>query len=139
MNCWLCVSNEENWAIIKKRKLWGVSKKNRRQMDEVKVGDILVFYIKPKKIAGIYKVAAKPFVGNEKIFSSAGFLDEETFPYRVKLEKLVEPKEPIPFDNLVPCLNFISNKKKWPGHLRKAMQVIPKGDYEKILASLDKS
>lgn len=139
MKCWLCATNEENWQVVKKRKIWGVSERNRRQMDEVKVGDMLVFYVKPKRIAGVYKVIAKPFVDKEKVFGTAGFSEEETFPHRVKLETFALPKEPVSFDNLVPRLDFISNKKKWPGYLRKAMQAIPKGDYEKILTSLKAS
>jgi predicted RNA-binding protein len=136
MKYWLCVTSEENWHVVKKRKIWGISERNRRQMDELKVGDMLIFYVKPKRTAGVYKVSAKPFVDNNRIFSTAGFSESETFPHRVKIQAFAVPKEPVPFDFLVSKLTFISNKKKWPGYLRKAMQAIPKEDYEKILTSL---
>jgi predicted RNA-binding protein len=59
---------------------------------------------------------------------------EELFPHRVKLEKVILQKNPLPFDQLIPKLRFITNKKLWTGHLRRAMRLIPKEDYEIIYA-----
>jgi predicted RNA-binding protein len=136
MKYWLCVTNNENWHVLRKRRIWGISERNRRQMDEVKIGDMLVFYVKPKQIGGVYEAVSKPFVDNEKVFGNAGLSEQETFPRRVKVKPFVVSKEPIPFDNVVAKLSFISYKKRWQGYLRKAMQTIPQEDYERILALL---
>jgi len=45
----LCVTNEENWEVIKKRKVWGVPRRSREFVERVKPGDLLVFYVSPKK------------------------------------------------------------------------------------------
>jgi len=57
---------------------------------------------------------------------------DKLFPYRVKLQPLILSKELLSFDELIPKLRFITNKKMWTGHLRRAMRTIPKEDYETI-------
>lgn len=111
-----------------------------KQMQSVKSGDFFVFYVKPKKLAGIFRAASEPFESDEKIFSSAGFADEETFSNRVRLEPLIIPQAPIAFDKLIPKLKFITNKKKWALHLiGRAMRTIPKDDYETIWLSVKRT
>ena len=138
VNYWLCVTNEENWQVVKERKIWGVSEGNRKRMERVKPGDALVFYVKPKMIRGIFKATTKPFRSDEKSFRTTGFPEEETFPNRVKLEPAIILEEALSFENLVPRLKFIINKKRWNVHLMgRAMQSIPKDDFDfiKSLAS----
>jgi len=113
---WLCVTNEENWRVVKKRLVWGVSERYREKMESVEVGDFLIFYVKPKRI-----------------FSSAGFPSNEVFPYRVRLEPVVVPDEPVDFVPLIEKLSFIVNKRWWTGYFRQAMRVIPKEDFKSIL------
>ena len=137
VNYWFCVTNEENWKVVKTRKVWGVSDRNRRRMEEVKLGDVLIFYVKPQMLAGVFKIISEPFESHEKIFSTSGFAVKEEFPHRVKLESLIVPKKPMIFKILVPKLKFILNKEKWMGHLRRAMQMVSKDDYEIIRASLE--
>ena len=135
---WLCVTNEENWEVVKERKVWGVSELNKGKIEGVKLGDVLVFYLKPKRVAGIFKTVSEPFKGEEEVFSSVGFADEEIFPYRVKLEPVTIPQEPIPFEKLIPELKFIGNKEKWAVYLRTAMRVIPKEDFELMVSSMER-
>ena len=134
---WLCVVNEANWRIVKERLLWGVSERYKRKMNEVSEGDLLVFYVKPKRIGGIFKVISKPFVDKKVVFSSEGFRTGEVFPYRVRLKSLLIPPEPLPFEPLIPRLSFIKNKARWTGYIRGAMREIPEGDYELIRAELE--
>ena len=136
VNYWLCVTNGENWRVVKERKLWGVSNRNRRLIERVKPGDLLVFYVMPKKISGVFEAASEPFESDEKVFSWGEFGREELFPYRVKLEPVSVPEEPISFEELISRLGFIVNKKRWTGYLRRAMCIIPKEDYETIQSSL---
>lgn len=138
-NYWLCVTSEENWEVVKKHKLWGVSERNKAQIEMVEPGDNLAFYVKPQRLMGIFQADSGAFKSDEKIFGTSGFSKEEIFPYRIKLKSYFEPKEPVLLKILVPKLKFITNKKKWMGHLRRAMQIIPKEDYDTMKTSLEGS
>jgi predicted RNA-binding protein len=128
----MCVTNEENWDVIKRQNIWGVPDRDKQRVQAVKAGDILVIYVMPKKIGGIFEATSQSFESQDKLFSWGDFGREELFPYRVKMRPLVLPKELLSFDKLIPKLRFITNKKTWSGHLRRAMRIIPKEDYEKI-------
>jgi len=132
VNYWLCVTNEKNWEVIKQRRLWGVSERNRGKIERVRPGDFLIFYVKPKKILGIFKATTKQFKSGERIFDSTGFSEDEIFPYRIKLQPFALPENPIPIEKLIPELTFIISKRMWPGYFRKAMQAIPKEDFELV-------
>jgi predicted RNA-binding protein len=131
------VTNEENWKVIKERKVWGVPERDRRQIGRVEPGDFLVFYVMPRRIAGIFKAASEPFRSSERVFSSRS--GKEVFPHRVKLEPVVIAKEPLPFRELIPKLKFITNKKTWSGHLRRAMRIIPREDYDLIFRAVSRA
>ena len=146
MNYWLCITNEENWKVVKAKNIWGVPEGHKKQLNEVEIGDFFVFYLKgekvkdvrlPPRISGIFKVVSKPFKDENKIFSSVGFKNDEIFSHRVKLDPLIiKNKEFKPF---IPKLTFIKNKKKWQGHIQgKAMRSIPKEDFKLIMKDLSK-
>jgi predicted RNA-binding protein len=133
VNYWLCVTNEENWNVVKKRRVWGVpEKRGKRQIEAVKPGDYLVFYVTPMRIGGIFKAVSEPFESKERIFSWTNFGREEMFPYRVKLEPNVVAKELVPFDKLVGKLNFSKGHKRWNIMVRRAMVEISERDFEVI-------
>ena len=133
---WLCVVNEENWRIVKEKLVWGVSDRYKRKMEELEEGDFVAFYVRPKKLGGIFKAASKPYVDKKPIFSSEGFRTGEVFPNRVKIEPVLVPEEPVPFEPLIGRLKFIRNKEKWTGHLRGAMRQIPEEDFEVLREAL---
>nr|MDO8081699.1 EVE domain-containing protein [Candidatus Freyarchaeota archaeon] len=134
MNYWLCITNAENWEVVKNKKVWGVTDRHKNKISQVKPGDILIFYItKSYKVGGIMKADSEPYMGTEKIFSPTGFAAKEIFPNRVKLKSQIIVDKPINFKELVPKLKFIKNKKVWAGSLQgKTMRLIPKEDYETI-------
>jgi len=41
---------------------------------------------------------------------------------------VIMAKEPLQFKDLIPKLKFITNKKMWSGHLRRATRTIPRED-----------
>ncbi len=89
---------------------------------------------KPPYIRGIYEVISEVYKDNSKIFKPTPKNPNEKFPYRVKLKEIKIFEPPINFKDLIPNLKFITNKKKWSGHLMgKAMRVIPEEDYRLIL------
>ena len=142
MTYWLCITNRDNWKVIKEKSIWGVPKRHKNTIAKVKPGDKLVIYVKQErrdkqilepKIVGIFEVVSEPYTDSSKIFKSPQHLNE-TYPLRVKIKhiKLGE----VDFKPLIPKLKFITNKKKWSGHLMgKAMRELPEEDY-KLIESL---
>ena len=146
MMYWLCITTEENWKVARKLKVWGVAQKDRKKLwDKLEINDFLVFYVKQRKelgqtigptINGISKVTSDPIWSEEKIFR--GLVPQEKFPWRVKIEHVKIPKEPIDFRKLVPKLKFIKKKRKWFVYLQRAMRTIPKEDFDMILSTVRK-
>ena len=126
MKYWLCVTNEENWQIIKEKRIWGVPERRKAIIDQVKPGDLLVFYVKPKRIGGIFEATSESFLSETEIFKGG------LFPHRIKLKAIFIPKEPKSFEPLIRKLTFIKNKKFWTISLRRAVLEISKDDYEVI-------
>ncbi len=63
-------------------------------------------------------------------------MGNETFPLRIKLKPVKIFDKPVKFKPLIPKLKFITNRKKWSGHLMgKAMREIPEEDYRLIAGS----
>ena len=133
---WLCVTNEENWRVVKERLIWGVSDRYKNAMGRVEPGDVLIFYVKPKRLGGAFKAASEPFTEKKPVFSSEGFPRAELFPHRVRLEPLIVPEEPVPIADIIPELGFVKNKEKWTGHFRRAMREIPGEDAETLMLVL---
>ena len=143
MAYWLCITNEANWNVIKKKNIWGVPERHKNTITKVKPGDKLLIYVKQERvnsevkesrIVGAYEVISKPFKDSTRIFSSKGLKKNETFPYRVKIKPIKIFDKPIEFKPLIPKLKFITNKKRWSGHLMgKAMREIPEEDFKLIV------
>jgi len=136
---WLCVTNEINWEKVQKLNIWGTRARFRKLIEQVDLGDELVFYVKPKRIGGIFKAVSNSYEDHKKIFSTKGFTggNEETFPFRIRLERLTVPEDFLPFEQLIPKLNFIANKEKWGGYLLgRALIRLSEGDYNTMKAAV---
>ena len=140
MHPWLCVTSEENWNVVKSKRMWCVAEKDREKLKGTDVGEFLVLYIKQKRknditirprIKGIFKIASKPFYSEERIFSGI-----EIYPWRVRINPIAIPRAPLEFMKLVPRLQFIKNKEKWYSHLRVAMRKIPRQDFDLIKSAI---
>ena len=137
VNYWLCVANLENWEIIQKEKVWGVSAKNRRLLDRTEINDILIFYVKTRKLAGIFKITSKPFESKKQVFVSKGFSNKENFSYRVRIEPLIVPRELKDFGILIPKLGWETKHGAWRGNVRKAMSRVAEPNYKIIRRSIE--
>ena len=139
MAFWLCITNEANWKVIREKNIWGVPERHKNTIIKVKPGDKLLIYLKQEKvndeikeprIVAVYEVISE-FL---RIFSSEGLKTNETFSYRIKAKPVKIFDKPIEFKSLIPKLKFITNKKKWTGHLMgKAMREIPEDDFRLIV------
>ncbi len=138
---WLAVSNYENWEVVKKESIWGVSNHYRNTINKVKIGDTLIIYVSeqikkrlPVAITGSFEVTSSVYEDNTKLFSKLKFTGDEIFPLRIKVKAIPLFKHPVEFKPLIPKLMFITNKIRWNGHIRgKAMRIIPEEDYELFL------
>lgn len=144
MAYWLCITTEANWKVIKEKNIWGVPERHKNTIAKVKPCDKLLIYVKqeiidrevkPSRIVAVYEVVSEPFKDSTRIFSSKGMKSSgETFPWRVKVKPIKIFDKPIEFKPLIPKLKFITNKKRWSGHLMgKAMREIPEEDFKLII------
>mgnify|MGYP003883883887 CR=1 FL=1 len=136
---WLCVTNEDNWKTVKDKRVWGVSERYRSVIETVRPGDYLVFYVMPKRIMGVFKAVSKPFESRKSVFPWRGASGREIYPYRVRLEPVILAEKPLMFDEIISKLGFIKNKARWSGYLRRAMILIPEGDFDMIMKCLEKA
>ncbi len=142
---WLCITNEDNWKVLKQKNVWGVPERHKNAIAKVKPGDKLLIYVKqekvgdetkPSRIVAIYEAASEVFRDSSRIFKSPKRMGNETFPLRIKLKPIKIFDKPLDFKPLIPKLKFITNKQKWSGHLMgKAMREIPEEDYKLIVDS----
>jgi predicted RNA-binding protein len=147
MTIWIASTNRNNWEIIKKKKLWGVPKRNKNSIERSVPGDTILIFVRqenagdtilPSAITAAYEITSKPFEDQSEIFKKPPTMPgEEVFPYRVKLKPVKIFDEPLDFKTLIPKLEFITNKKQWTGHLRTAMRTIPEEDYEYIMKAAE--
>ena len=143
MKYWLCITTEDNWKVIREKSIWGVPERHKNAISKVKPGDNLVIYVKQERInnevkepriVAVYEVASEVFKDSRKIFKTPKGMGNEVFPYRIKIKPIKIFKKPIEFKSLIPKLKFITNKRRWSGHLMgKAMREIPKEDFELII------
>lgn len=145
MNYWIASSNRTNWDIILKELTWGIPKRNKNLQSRVSIGDSIVVFVKqegqtdtiiPSAITGAFDITGI-FESETPLFIPPSQMGEEIFPYRFKLKKIKVFSPPLEFKQLIPELQFITNKTMWTGHLRNAMRMIPKEDYDFILMKGD--
>ena len=137
MKYWLCVTNQENWEVIRGRNIWGVEERHKNTISKVKLGDRLLIYVMGTKkeneslsprIVAAYEAISEVFIDSSRIFKG------KLYPLRIRLRPIAVFSKPLDFRELVPRLSFIRNKRMWVGHIRgKAMREIPKGDFETVL------
>lgn len=147
MTYWLCITNEENWEVVKQRAVWGVAERHLNTIAKAKKGDMLVMYLKKEKIgeklresriSGIFEATSDVFRDSTHIFGVPKGMGAESFPLRIKLKPVKIFEKPLEFKPLIPKLSFITNKKWWSAaYLRgKAMREIPRADFEVITAGV---
>ena len=143
MAYWICITNKENWDVIKNKLIWGVSDRHYKVIKRVKKGDKLLIYvishrennkIVPSQIVGVFEADSEVFRDETPIFVSPKG-KTEVYPNRIKLKMIKIFDPPIEFKPLVPKLKFIVNKKKWAGSLQgRAMREIPEEDFNTIMS-----
>jgi len=121
MRYWLCVTNQENWEVIREKNIWGVEERHRNSILKVKPGDRLLIYVMgtkkenetlPPRIVAAYEAVSEVFTDSSRLFKG------KLYPLRIRLRPIAVFPKPLDFRELVPKLSFIKNKKKWFAHIR---------------------
>lgn len=143
MKFWLCITNQDNWEVVKEKNIWGASERHKGTIEKVRPGDKCLFYVIstridkeviPSRIVAAYEVTSEPFKATLSIFKPASY--GESYPLRINLKQIKMFKTYVEFKPIVTKLSFIKNKRQWSSHIRgRAMREIPKVDYELILNS----
>ena len=86
---WLLSGNKKNWEIAIDKKLWGLSSKRKSVWQNIKLGDVLLFYVTQplSKIIGYAKVT-KTYEGKELIWLDEINENELKYPFRIEFEPI---------------------------------------------------
>ena len=121
------MTTEENWEIIKKQHVWGVTDRHQNILAKTEVGDLLVYYVISKQLGGIFRVETEPTRDSKHVFKGG------SFPNRINISPILVSKSPIEFSaQLRDQLDFIKNKQRWSAHFRRAMLAISEKDFHTI-------
>jgi len=146
MQYWMAITNEDNWQVIKEKKIWGVSKSHSNSISRTEIGDKLLIYCVeeirkgnriPSRVTASYEIISEPEKESTIIFKNP-YRRKEIFPWRVNLKLIGISDPPVKFKLLIKELQFIKNKNFWSAHLQTAMRTIPKEDYETIIKNFKK-
>ena len=119
------IVSEENVHIIKDKVIIGYKIRFLKSLKKISIGDEVIIYIKGKKLMGMFSINSQLFEGQKEIFP------DEIYPVRLKLKqngKIIRK----PFiDELIPQLDFITNKEHWMGNFQgKSLILLQKKDFK---------
>ncbi len=123
-NYWLFVTNIDNWNIIKNKCVYGFNERSKKDISKIKNDDIVVIYVIPKKIGGIF------ITKSEKIIENIKF-NGRNFPYKIKLEKQIIPEKFIEINNeIIKNISIFKHAMSWGTVLMgRSVKKITESDY----------
>jgi predicted RNA-binding protein len=110
MRYWLTLTDQENWEIIKKHRIYAINSDNKINL--LKIGDKLVMYLIPKQISGIFSISKL----NTEI--KVKFKNKD-YKYYFELEPLLIINKPLLVCNkrsrgpIVEQVSIFKNAKRW--------------------------
>jgi predicted RNA-binding protein len=120
------VTNEDNWRVIRERRVWGVPERRKKIIERVSPGDLLVFYVTPKRIGGVFQASSKPYESRVEVFKA---VKGEIFPYRVDLTPVRVLMKPVEAVDVIKRLSIFPKGRYWTAPLRTGMIEITEEDY----------
>lgn len=126
-NIWLCITNWNNWGIIKKEKVYGFNEQNKHYYDDLKIGDKVIIYVIPKRIGGLYKILNVNYKGNVQ-------LPDGNYPYRIALKENLVPKELLDVTaRTIGNLSIFKNSIRWGSVLMgRSILKLKRDDYSRV-------
>jgi predicted RNA-binding protein len=115
---WLLITSRSNWCRLQVRNEWAFSDKSSLLTKKIHLEDRAIVYLGKEgagvasAIGGSIRFIGKPFR------LAGGDLFDQVYPIRVptKVTRILE--HPVPFRPLVPCVEFIANKRSWGSYFQ---------------------
>lgn len=127
---WLLVTSEENYVRCLGRQRWG--DENYQRINQIRPGDLLIFYIKRVHKLGAAAIATTPVYRS----SEATWADRE-YPYRFDFVNLISPVAPIDFKPFIPQVSFLPRKDdKWGTALQTSSLELPDSDAQLLIKAI---
>ena len=140
---WLISTSPENFQASKSQgfSVVGFKERNRRQVQRVKPGDRLVYYISRKQKFGAISEATSSYYFDDK--TKIWTEEDEIWPCRFKVKPVfvLTDDELLDVKKLVPHLTFITEKQKkvkWGLAFHQSLRVIPEEDFKFIESEMKK-
>lgn len=132
MGNFLFITSENNWEIIKKENIMGLSERSGAIFfPKIKINDKCIIYVtKISALSGIFEIISKNVEKKVK-------WDNRNYDYLLKLKPVITLENPITIREHVKKLAFIKNKEKWYTYFRFPKQ-IPDEDVKYILEIMKK-
>jgi predicted RNA-binding protein len=143
MHYWLWSVTEENWEIVKSRKVWATY--NKAVTSQIIKDDILIFYVKgTMQFKGIFQVTSDWYETKELIWSDEIKDERKKYLFQINLE-IIQLGE-VSYKDLIPKLKFVEKKYApqvyvygtggGPVNFRKPLE---ESDYQIILTEMKKT
>lgn len=130
---WLGVTTRENWKNCLEYGVWGASENRFKGLKQIRVGDKVVVYIKPMKIAGIFEVSREYYYDDSEVWKDG------LFPHRIgfiRPEKILH--EPIDIRSMYNTL--LKPKKGSPrGYFGMGIRRLPETEYKLFESFIDEN
>jgi len=140
MQYWLIVTSPDNFRYDREDlnfKYQGLPNRFRKQVQKMKVGDRVVYYImKIQKFGATATITGEYFNDSSKVWTD----NDEMWPARIpsKADVVLGDDELIDAKKLIPDLSFIEKKDFWGTYFQGSIKNIPEDDFKLIESEMKK-
>jgi HKD family nuclease/predicted RNA-binding protein len=129
---WIVITTPENYRICLASGLWGVNRQTR-MIQDVKIGDIITFYITgAKQFSGVYRAASEPFEDRRRLWP------DKLYSWRVRIEPLNQIGR-INAPEIKDRLPLIENPSHWGAYLQGEMKRASTADFRVLLDEMKRN
>jgi HKD family nuclease/predicted RNA-binding protein len=117
---WLLITNADNYRLCVEDSTWG--NPTRSKIEKMRPGDRVLFYIKSPHSA----IGAVGLVSSEVFEDRRPLWKDREYPFRLRLQILLEPRVQVPFKPLVPHLAGFRDARSWGTRLQTSqLELLP--------------
>ena len=134
MQYWLIVTSPDNFKYDREHlnfKYQGLPNRFRKQVQRMKIGDRVVYYImKIQKFGATATITGEYFSDSSKVWTDK----DEMWPARIPSEPdvVLDDDELVDAKKLIPDLSFIEKKEFWGTYFQGSIKNIPEEDFKLI-------
>ena len=137
-NYYMIITTKEDYKkdLENKFEFLGFPERNRKSVENFKVGDKVIFYItKISSFAASVEISGESFYSVKQVWTD----EYDVWPYRVKSKKeyaIKEESNMVFIKDIWDNLEFIKNKNKWGSQVQGSFRRISEHDYNVIFNSI---